>query len=99
MHVCRAPHPHQCGPTNAGSPKDALMKGLQTAIPMLRPLAGRNSAPPAWARRWAGPLTRRSWFFLLFLRDFFFGFLVLLFLFWFFHFFFHSFRYFSFLQF
>jgi hypothetical protein len=25
----------------------------------LRPLAGRNSAPPAWARCWAGPLTWR----------------------------------------
>jgi hypothetical protein len=28
------------------------------AIPMLRPLAGQNLAPPVWARCWAGPLTR-----------------------------------------
>jgi hypothetical protein len=39
--------------------------------PMLRPLAERNSAPPAWARCWAGPLTRRGG---LFLRVFFFFF-------------------------
>jgi hypothetical protein len=30
------------------------------ANPMLCPLAGPSPAPPAWARYWAGPLTRRQ---------------------------------------
>jgi hypothetical protein len=39
--------------------------------PILRSLAGRISAPPAWARSWAGPLTRDRWVFSFFLGQFF----------------------------
>jgi hypothetical protein len=66
------------------------------------PVSGAELGSARVGARWAGPLTRRSWFFLLLfcmVFSFFPGFLVLLFFILVFCFFFHSFLYFSFLQF
>jgi hypothetical protein len=68
----------------AAHPDNAALNGIHDPpIPMLRSLEGRNLAPPAWARHWAGPLTRWwvsfLFFFAWFFFPFFFGFLFFIF--------------------